>query len=62
MILCFPNVTNISYHDIVSYQFSLDQKGVLVSVVWEDVVSDLGSAMAYNGGIPLQFVLGFTIF
>ena len=46
LILCLPNVSKKSYHDTVSDQFSAQQKGLLASVAWGNVVSAHGADTA----------------
>ena len=44
LILCHPNVSTKMDHGTGSYKFSTQQKGGLVSVAWEHVVSFHGVA------------------
>ena len=46
LILCLPNVSKTFHHDTGSYRLFVQQKGVLASIDWENVVSDHGAATA----------------
>ena len=45
---CLSNVSNKYYHGTGSDQLSAQQKGGMVSVAWENIVSDHGEAMGLN--------------
>ena len=46
LILCLPNVSNKYYHDTRSHQFYAQHKGLIMSVSWQNIVSDCGTGTA----------------
>ena len=46
LILFLRKISNMCYHEIGKYQSSAQHKGGLVSVAWENIVSDYRAATA----------------
>ena len=49
LLFYVPNVTKYSYHETVSFQLYSKHKSVVVSAVWDHIVSSEGSSTAKNG-------------